>query len=206
MCNLILDGWKQTLVVLVWRKIGVKWKPASKGISTHTLTANSATIRFASGYQQHQQARLWLNLLLSQHRPRWGPATSQTKPIMIGIFGVEHVDKLALFRVLRTRLDQKQYIIWDAADAVKDAIPKTVDQIQDSKSPEQRRKEWRERSIREMQGQCRDNGSVGIISGHHITREIFKGEDHFNVITTIGEWECYTHIVCLEGKVVDLAT
>ena len=130
-------------------------------------------------------------------RPR---SSSNSKTVVVGLYGVPGAGKTFLLHQLRRELGEKDFAFYEGSEMIAKIVPAGLNAFQNME--EQEKVQWRQCAIDEIGRYSHNSGQAAIVTGHFM----FWSEEHEagRSVYTQKDLETFTHILYLDvpSKVV----
>lgn len=123
-----------------------------------------------------------------------GPVMN-SKPTIIGIYGISGCSKSYLLKALKSTLDVGDVLFFEGAEEIASFFDGDIRQF--GSLPESDKRTYRERAIEKIQATCSGTGAVGIVAGHYMLYD-HTSQTHVTVGTP-QDFQFFTHMVYLKG-------
>ncbi|EAQ87080.1 hypothetical protein CHGG_08333 [Chaetomium globosum CBS 148.51] len=118
---------------------------------------------------------------------------SQTKPIVIGLYGVPGSGKSTLLQNLKCKLADKQFVFFDGSAVIASLVPGGLAEFQRATEDEKTR--WRQAAIEAIGRESAGSGRAAVIAGHFMFWP--EGDKVGHTVHTQSDLDTYTHIIYL---------
>lgn len=120
---------------------------------------------------------------------------SDTKPKVVGLYGVSGSGKSHLLSSLRSRLNNNRFSFFEGSEEIAKFVPGGLEKF--NRMSESKKELWRKGAIDLIRRQCAEDGKVAVITGHFmfLTEHTTTG---LQSVWTKADSEIYTHIMYLD--------
>lgn len=120
--------------------------------------------------------------------------SSNSKPIVVGLYGLPGSGKTFLLQQLKQELGKEHFSFYEGSQVIASIVPGGLDAFQ--KLEEREKLSWRKRAIDTIREECANSGQVGIVVGHFM----FWAEDEQAgcLVYTENDLNTFTHILYLD--------
>ncbi|KAK1995252.1 uracil phosphoribosyltransferase [Colletotrichum falcatum] len=120
--------------------------------------------------------------------------TGNTKPVVVGLYGVPGCGKSHLLAQLKNRLDHEHFQFFEGSDVIDTVVPGGLEVFKRSDDPTKLR--WRQTAIGAIAKECAQAGRVGVVTGHFLFwPEV--GSATYEAVCTDHDLRVYTHVLYL---------
>ncbi|CAJ2507206.1 Uu.00g083920.m01.CDS01 [Anthostomella pinea] len=122
------------------------------------------------------------------------PATTTTKPTIIGLYGISGSGKTTLLQQVRETLDTDNFSFFEGTDEIAKLVDGGIEAFK--KMDEGVKSLYRQAAIKGVAKACVDSGKAGIVTGHYMLWG--EGNAKGEVVCTKADLEIFTHILYLD--------
>ena len=121
-------------------------------------------------------------------------ASSHTKPLIVGLYGIPGSGKSHLLNELRAEMSQDEFTFFEGSGVIASLVTGGLDKFK--ALSERDKTEVRERAIGTIARQCEESGKVGLVAGHFMFWA--QKVDDQQTVCTASDLKTYTHIIYLD--------
>ncbi|RAK96047.1 uncharacterized protein BO80DRAFT_417706 [Aspergillus ibericus CBS 121593] len=118
---------------------------------------------------------------------------NQSKPTIIGIYGIPGSGKTTLLSQLKNQLNPESFSFYDGSSVLDSLVPGDLPAFQSLSFSE--KTTWQEKAITSIKSECTASGQTGIVTGHYIFWDDIDQEKE--TVLTECVLSVYTHILYL---------
>lgn len=126
--------------------------------------------------------------------PNISGATSGTKPVIIGLYGVPGSGKSTMLEKLKGGFGKTQFDFFDGSEAIASLVSGGLAAFQ--QAPEEEKIHWRQRAIESIRQKSAESGRAAVVTGHFMFWS--EGDEAGRPVYTQSDLDTYTHIVYLD--------
>jgi uracil phosphoribosyltransferase/phosphoserine phosphatase/adenylate kinase len=127
---------------------------------------------------------------------------SQTKPIVIGLYGIPGSGKSTLLQSLKCKLADTQFAFFDGSAVIASLVPGGLTEFQHATEEEKTR--WRQAAVEAIGKESAGSGRAAVVAGHFMFWP--EGDEAGHTVHTQSDLDTYTHIVYLNTLPETVAT
>ncbi|KAI9780695.1 MAG: hypothetical protein M1816_002773 [Peltula sp. TS41687] len=121
-------------------------------------------------------------------------SASDSKAIVVGLYGVPGSGKTFLLDQLKQELGQEHFAFYEGSKMIATVVPGGLDAFQ--KLEEQEKARWRQLAIDTIGKKCAESGQVAVVAGHFIFWP--EEEEAGRPVYTQNDLDTFTHILYLD--------
>lgn len=130
---------------------------------------------------------------LSQSTASLAKVSTHDKPVVVGIYGLPGSGKSFLLNQLKKLFGNGDFAFYEGSEVIDNLVPGGLNEFKGMKEHEQ--KEWRQRAIDGVSGECRVSGKVAVVAGHFMFW--YNEHEAQQPVYTPNDMATYTHILYL---------
>lgn len=130
----------------------------------------------------------------SQLNPAGTRSTSDSKAVVIGLYGLPGSGKTYLLNQLKTELRQTDFTFYEGSQMIAALVPGGLDAFQSMGEDDKR--QWRKKAIDAIGKNCTGSGQVAVVAGHFMFW--LDAQEATVPVYTENDLEVFTHIFYLE--------
>ncbi|WYZ43568.1 hypothetical protein EsH8_VII_000004 [Colletotrichum jinshuiense] len=122
-------------------------------------------------------------------------APKDTRPTVVGLYGVPGCGKSFLLDQLRSKLDHEHFRFFEGSEVIDGVVPGGLEVFKWSE--DEKKHHWRQLAIDAIAQECTRTGRIGVVTGHFL----FWPEENsttYETVCTKGDILVYTHILYLD--------